>query len=171
MTVKDRVLEALEAGRGSFLSGEALAARLEVSRSAVWKAMTQLRESGYPIRAVPNRGYCLEADSPILSAQSIARYVTVPGLDIQVRPVVTSTNDPLRQMAEAGAGEGKVMAAAEQTAGRGRRGHTFYSPPDSGLYLSVLLRPALSARDALSLTTCAAASVALAIEECAGIPA
>lgn len=56
-------------------------------------------------------------------------------------------------------------------AGRGRRDHSFFSPPDSGLYLSFLLRPDLSARDALSLTTCAAASVALAIEECAGVDA
>lgn len=55
--------------------------------------------------------------------------------------------------------------------GRGRRDHSFFSPPDSGLYLSFLLRPDLSARDALSLTTCAAASVALAIEECAGVDA
>ncbi|MFR4757763.1 MAG: biotin--[acetyl-CoA-carboxylase] ligase [Evtepia gabavorous] len=61
--------------------------------------------------------------------------------------------------------------AVTQTAGRGRRDHSFFSPPDSGLYLSFLLRPDLSARDALSLTTCAAASVALADEECAGVDA
>ena len=171
MTVKDRVLEALEAHRGTDCSGEALARALSVSRSAVWKAISQLREAGYPIEAAPNRGYRLGEDSAILSAQSIARYLTVPGLSLEVRPVVTSTNDPLRQMAEAGEPEGRVLAAAEQTAGRGRRGHSFFSPPDSGLYLSLLLRPDLSAREALSLTTCAAASVALAIEECAGIPA
>ena len=171
MTVKDRVLDELESNRGTWFSGEALARTLGVSRSAVWKAISQLREAGYPIRAVSNRGYSLEADSAILSAQSIGQYLTVPGLSVEVRPVVTSTNDPLRQMAEAGEPEGKVMVAVEQTAGRGRRGHSFYSPPDSGLYLSLLLRPTLSARDALSLTTCAAAAVSLAIEECAGIDA
>ena len=171
MTVKDRVLEVLEARRGTWFSGETLAQTLEVSRSAVWKAVSQLRDAGYPIQAAPNRGYRLEEDSPILSAQSIGRYLTVPGLELEVRPVVTSTNDPLRLMGEAGEPEGKVLVAARQTAGRGRRGHSFYSPPDSGLYLSMLLRPRLSAKEALALTTCAAAAVALAIEECAGIPA
>ena len=85
--------------------------------------------------------------------------------------MVTSTNQVLRQRAEEGAHEGLALVAVTQTAGRGRRDHSFFSPPDSGLYLSFLLRPDLSARDALSLTTCAAASVALAIEECAGVDA
>ena len=171
MTVKERVLTVLEARRGAWFSGEALAQELGVSRSAVWKAISQLREGGYPIQAAPNRGYSLGQDSDLLSAQSIGQYLTVPGLEVEFRPVVTSTNDPLRQAAEEGAPEGKVMVAAEQTAGRGRRGHSFYSPPDAGLYLSLLLRPKLSAPEALSLTTCAAAAVALAVEECAGIPA
>ena len=171
MTVKDRVLDALEANRGAWFSGEALAQTLGVSRSAVWKAISQLRAGGYPIRAASNRGYSLEADSAILSAQSVGKYLTAPGVTVEVRPTVTSTNDLLRQQAEAGAPEGTVLIATEQTAGKGRRGHSFFSPPDTGLYLSLLLRPALEAREALSLTTCAAAAVALAIEECAGTEA
>ena len=171
MLIKDRVLEALEANRGEYFSGEALAGKLQVSRSAVWKAISQLRESGYPIDAVSNRGYCLRAESAILSPQSIAQYLTVPGLAVEVQPVVTSTNTLLRQQAEAGAPEGTVLAATEQTAGRGRRDHSFFSPPDSGLYISFLLRPELAAQEALALTTCAAASVALAIEDCAGVDA
>ena len=104
MTVKDRVLDALEANRGTWFSGEALAQTLGVSRSAVWKAVSQLREGGYPIRAASNRGYSLEADSAILSAQSVGKYLTAPGVTVEVRPTVTSTNDLLRQQAEAGAG-------------------------------------------------------------------
>ena len=72
MQVKDRVLAALEASRGTYLSGQALAQQLQVSRNAVWKAISQLRESGYPIQAVSHRGYCLDVDSPLLSPQSIA---------------------------------------------------------------------------------------------------
>ena len=167
MQVKDRVLEALEGHRGTYFSGEALAKELQVSRNAVWKAIRQLRDQGYPIHAVSNRGYSLAPDSAMLSPQSIAPFLTVPGLQVEVQPVVTSTNQVLRQRAEEGAHEGLALVAVTQTAGRGRRDHSFFSPPDSGLYLSFLLRPELSARDALSLTTCAAASVALAIEECA----
>lgn len=171
MQVKDRVLEALEGHRGTYFSGEALAKELQVSRNAVWKAIRQLRDQGYPIHAVSNRGYSLAPDSAMLSPQSIAPFLTVPGLQVEVQPVVTSTNQVLRQRAEEGAHEGLALVAVTQTAGRGRRDHSFFSPPDSGLYLSFLLRPDLSARDALSLTTCAAASVALAIEECAGVDA
>ncbi|MCF0123917.1 MAG: biotin--[acetyl-CoA-carboxylase] ligase [Ruminiclostridium sp.] len=171
MSVKDRVLEALEANRGEYFSGETLAGQLQVSRNAVWKAISQLREGGYPIDALPNRGYCLQPDSAILSSQSIARYLTVPGLTVEVRPTVTSTNLLLRQRAEEGSPEGLVLAAGTQTAGKGRRDHSFFSPPDSGLYMSLLLRPDMAAREALSLTTCAAASVALAIEETAGVEA
>ena len=157
MQVKDRVLAALEASRGTYLSGQALAQQLQVSRNAVWKAISQLRESGYPIQAVSHRGYCLDVDSPLLSPQSIARHLTVPGLQVE--------------LAQEGAQEGLVLAAVEQTAGKGRQGHSFFSPPDTGLYLSLLLRPKLSAQDALLLTTCAAAAVALAIEACAGVEA
>ena len=102
MQVKDRVLEALEANRGTYFSGEALAQKLAVSRSAVWKAIQQLRESGYPIEAASKRGYCLAKDSAILSAQSIAQYLTVPQLRLEVEQLVTSTNTLLRQRAEAG---------------------------------------------------------------------
>lgn len=171
MSVKDRVLETLEANRGHYVSGQALARQLQVSRSAVWKAIALLREQGYPIEAGSNRGYCLGADSPVISPQSIARFCAIPGLRLEVQPEVTSTNNVLRQRAEAGEAEGLALVAVSQTAGRGRRDHSFFSPPDSGLYLSFLLRPELAAKDALSLTTCAAAAVALAIEECAGVQA
>lgn len=171
MTVRDRVLEALEANRGRYFSGEALAQTLCVSRNAVWKAISQLREEGYPIHAQPRRGYALSAESTLLSAQGIAQHLTVPGLTVEVREEVSSTNDVLRTAAQAGGLEGLVLAAQRQSAGRGRRDHSFFSPPDSGLYLSFLLRPQLSAQDALLLTTCAAVATALAIEDCAGVPA
>ena len=93
MQVKDRVLEALEANRGTYFSGEALAQKLAVSRSAVWKAIQQLRESGYPIEAASKRGYCLAKDSAILSAQSIAQYLTVPQLRLEVEQLVTEYVD------------------------------------------------------------------------------
>jgi len=103
-----------------------------------------------------------------LTPQSVQEACTIPGLRIMVEEEVSSTNTLLRQMAEAGAAERTVLIAKRQTAGRGRRDHTFFSPGETGLYLSLLLRPKLPARDALLLTTCAAASVAEAIEEVAG---
>lgn len=87
---------------------------------------------------------------------------------LHVFDTVTSTNDLLRNAAEQGAPEFTVYAARQQTAGKGRQGRQFYSPPQSGLYLSMLLRPQISAADVLALTPMAAVAAAEAVEQCSG---
>jgi len=82
------------------------------------------------------------------------------GVTILRHDCVTSTNDLARDLAAAGAPEGVVVTAREQTAGRGRQGRTWESGPDEGLYLSVILRPRMRAIDAPILTLGAAVAVA-----------
>lgn len=89
---------------------------------------------------------------------------------IEKYDTVTSTNDLLKEKARAGAPAGTVVVAARQTAGRGRMGRSFLSE-DGGLYMSVLLRPAGAAADALRITAHAAVAVALAMEKHTGKPA
>ena len=86
--------------------------------------------------------------------------------------IATSTNTLLKEMAEKGANEGTVLTAETQTAGRGRLDRSFYSP-ESGLYMSILLRPnernaTLGAEGALRITTAAAVAVCRAIETVCG---
>lgn len=171
MSVQDEVLRQLEAHRGAYLSGEALAEQLSVSRNAVWKAIRALREAGYPIDARPNCGYALSPGCRILSAHSVARHLRAPGVRLQVVGEVDSTNACIRRAADAGEPEGLVLIASAQTAGRGRRGRRFYSPAGSGLYMSALLRPKLAAQDAVLMTTLAAVAVAEAVEAACGRPA
>ena len=76
MTVQDHLRQLLETNKNTFLSGEEIARRLGVSRNAVWKAIKALQADGYPIQAVPNRGYCLAASSDVLSASGIRQYLT-----------------------------------------------------------------------------------------------
>lgn len=168
MTTKEKVLAALEAQRGSFLSGEALSAELTVSRAAVWKAIKSLQQAGVPIRAVSNRGYCLDADADTLSVAGVADALPA-GLpyQIQTEVSVSSTNLSVRALAEAGSPEGTVLLAERQTAGRGRLGRQFHSP-DGGLYCSILLRPPFPATESLFITTAAAVAVAEAVEALAG---
>ncbi len=83
-------------------------------------------------------------------------------------PQVDSTNRVVKQWGKEGVPEGEVLIACSQTAGRGRLGRSFFSP-DSGIYLSVLLRPDLSPKETLRLTTAAAVAVAQAIGETAQI--
>ncbi|MEG2000469.1 MAG: biotin--[acetyl-CoA-carboxylase] ligase [Evtepia sp.] len=165
--MKDQILTALEQARGTFVSGHALATALSVSRTTVCNAVHALQDAGYAIEAVTNRGYRLAPGNGPLSRQSIEKYL-LPGLSIEVIPSAPSTNSLLKQRAETAAPEGLVLIAEEQTAGRGRRDHTFFSPSGTGLYMSLLLRPTLPASDALCITTAAAVAVAEAIEEVSG---
>ncbi len=81
---------------------------------------------------------------------------------------VPSTNTYLKELAENGEDEGCVVIARSQTAGRGRRGKDFFSPADTGLYMSILLRPKLSVENAHFITPAAALAVCRAIEELTG---
>ena len=113
------------------------------SRTAVWKAVAALRRDGIPIKAVTNRGYTLAQSVDVLNAAAVAVQLdeaTVKALQIEVVDRLPGTNAALRSRADAGAREGLVLIAQAQSAGRGRGGHSFYSPP-GGLYMSILLRP------------------------------
>ena len=66
--VKQEVLAALDGVRGQYISGQELAARLGVSRTAVWKAVAAMRSDGIPIEAVTNRGYTLPKNVDVLNA-------------------------------------------------------------------------------------------------------
>lgn len=110
-----------------------------------------------------------------LDPQGVAQHLSPAcrtALRLQVQPQVTSTNLLLRRQAEQGAPEGTALLANAQTAGRGRLGRQFYSPEGTGLYLSLLLRPAALPLDrAVHITTMAAVAVCRAIEELGGGPA
>ena len=171
MTTKEKLLALLEDSKGTFFSGEEIARTLQVSRAAVWKAVSALREDGYTIDAATNKGYRLSPDSDILSPQGIRRFLKPEyrDLDLTVLPTAPSTNALVREKANQGCPEGCIIIACEQTAGRGRYGRQFFSPVDSGVYLSLLLRPtAYSPQQATCLTAAAAAAMCQAIEEVTG---
>ena len=172
MPLKNALLEALLSSDGESLSGSVLASRLGVSRAAVWKAIDQLREEGYVIEAGTNRGYRLISENDRLSVPAIRRRRTRTGLgaDIRIYPELTSTNDKAKELANEGAADGTVILADSQSAGKGRRGRSFFSPPGSGLYLSVILRPRLTGELASRITSAAAVAAARAVEREAALP-
>lgn len=166
---KENVLALLRQHPDRFLSGAALAKELSLSRTAVWKAIGQLRREGYAIESATNRGYRLNLQGDVLSEQGLRTYLTNPALSPKVYASITSTNTVLKGMAAEGAPEGLCLIAGEQTEGRGRMGRSFYSPVDSGLYMSLLLRPQLPAAEAVRITAAAAVAVCEAIEELSGL--
>ena len=171
MTVRETLLEIFENNRGVSFSGEELSERLGVSRNAVWKAIHQLKEDGYQISASKKGGYCFSDENDIFSPALIRRFLpeNFPA-EISVFDCVSSTNALLKQKAAQGAAEGTVVLARRQTEGKGRMGRPFYSPENTGLYLSLLLRPTISPEKSLYITTAAAAATAKAIETASGQP-
>lgn len=174
MNTRGKLLQLLEENRGVYFSGEEVARRLCISRAAVWKAVKTLQRAGYAIDAVTNKGYCLARETDILSAQGIVKYLRNPDKNIfnrnlSVLPVAVSTNAIVRENADCGAPEGHVVIANEQTAGRGRLGRSFFSPQNTGIYMSLLLRPDnCSSKQAVRITTMAAVAVCEAIESVSG---
>lgn len=165
--VRDIVLTFLENNQGEYISGEKIASNVGVSRNAVWKAIKQLQTQGHKIHSSTNKGYCLDRSSDVLSKQSIEKHLNTNVFDIEVVKSVSSTNTILRQRAEQGEKEGTVLIAEEQTHGRGRLGRDFFSPINTGIYMSIILRPSIPAEKSVMITTCAAVAVAEAIEEIA----
>ncbi len=171
MSVKQSVRTLLEQNRDVYLSGEDIASQLSVSRAAVWKAVKSLQTDGYLISAVSNKGYRLLPESDILSDAGI-RFSLAPqyrDISLDIRKLTGSTNQDAKALAVAGAAAGTVVLAEAQTTGRGRLGRSFYSPAGTGLYLSVVLRPAFSFSDAVLITTAAAVATARAIESVTGL--
>jgi len=105
----------------------------------------------------------------ILSAQALAGAGKTVGKWVECLDIVDSTNTYLKHRAAQGAPHGTVVLAREQTGGRGRLGRSFRSERDKGLYLSVLLRPAVLPAQAAGMTAWAAVAVCRAVERCTGL--
>lgn len=169
MTVRDGILAALEQRRGEYISGEALAGQLGVSRAAIWKAIDRLRADGLHIDAAPGEGYRLQPDDDSLTAAAVQAglQTTALGRALLCVPETDSTNTLLKRSYPT-APHGFTVIAEHQTAGRGRLGRSFSSPPGGGLYMSILLRPALPLDQLNYLTIAAAVAVCRAIAQTCG---
>lgn len=163
-STKQALLEALCAAKGQYISGQQLAAALGVSRAAIHKAAAALAAQGYALEAAPRRGYCLHS-SDVFCAAEVGRYPA----PVYLYETLESTNQTAKQLALDGAPHGTLVLAAHQSAGRGRLGRGFASPAGKGVYLTLLLRPALSAADAQAVTASAAVAVCRAVEARCGL--
>ena len=149
-----------------YISGEHISKELGVSRTAVWKHISALRNDGYHIEAVPSRGYRLVPSSDNIDPHKVkARLKSARvGQRLEFLKTSGSTNADAFRFAEDGAVEGTVVLADTQTGGKGRRGRVWTSPAGVNLYCSVVLRPAIMPHEAPQLTFLSAVAVARAIE-------
>ena len=165
--LKDRVLELMEANRSTPVSGEYLAGELGVTRTAVWKAIAELKEQGYRINGQRRRGYILEESSDVLSEDAIRQMLgaEAEGIPVQVFDTIDSTNRLAKELAARGTAHGTLIVADSQTSGRGRRGHTFYSPAGTGVYFTIVFRADTDFSNGIYYTTKAATAVSHAVEQ------
>ena len=161
MKTREEILERLRAAGEDGVSGQVLAEGLGVSRTAVWKAIRSLKAEGYEIKGAQNRGYVLRRDRDPLSEAALS--TLLPGLEISVLPTVDSTNNEAKRRIAAGMDRPFLVTAEEQTAGRGRQGKSFYSPPGAGIYFTLVVHPGIPVGDAVSVTTMSSVAVCRAV--------
>jgi BirA family transcriptional regulator, biotin operon repressor / biotin---[acetyl-CoA-carboxylase] ligase len=169
---EEMVLAFLAEAGDEFVSGEAISDKLGLSRAAVWKHVNALRAQGYRIEAAPARGYRLVEIPDRLGELELRPLLNTHDLGQALHwyEEVGSTNDVAKELAEEGALHGEVVVAERQTAGRGRRGRSWSSPPRRNLYLSVILRPELPPARAPEVTLLASVAVCQAVRQ-AGVAA
>jgi len=167
MSTKQKILQYLEQHRGESVSGQELADGLAISRTSVWKAIKTLKEEGYQIEAATSKGYQLSVESDLLSGEAI-----VPLLSEELRnkqviayKTVDSTNLEAKRIVNEDAAFEGVVVAEEQTKGRGRLGRVFFSPSESGMYMSLVLKPSADMDNVTLITTAAAVAVCQSIEK------
>ncbi len=163
MTTKEDVLKYLKEQQGEWVSGETLSNRMAISRSAVWKQVSRLRQEGYVIRSSPNKGYALSDISELLLPAEIGEGLDTSIFgkqDIVYEGELDSTNHKAKDLAVLGAPEGTLVVAEKQTGGRGRRGRSWFSPSREGIYASLILRPKLPPNEAPKITLLTGVTVA-----------
>lgn len=170
--MKSEILSVLKETQ-DFVSGEELSKMLGVSRTAVWKNINSLRNEGYIINSVTNKGYRLAGCPDILDEAVISSDLntSVAGTKIIIMKSVDSTNEEVKRLAALGEKSGLILASAQQTAGKGRLGRAWKSNPDSGIYFTLLIRPELPPSDISSITLAAGYAVCLAIRDYMGCDA
>ncbi len=140
--VRDKVLTILTNNMGQSISGEQMAAELQVSRTAVWKAVHSLKEQGFNIENKQGEGYTLVKEIDKIWAEGIKSQLTSKEkFNIVVLDTIDSTNNYLKAIALEGGKEGMVVVSDHQSAGRGRLGRRFHTPKGKGVYLSLLVKP------------------------------
>ncbi|WP_067836482.1 biotin--[acetyl-CoA-carboxylase] ligase [Amphibacillus sediminis] len=153
-STREKLITLLAKHSHTFVSGQWLSEQLNLSRTAVWKQIKQLKLDGYEFEATPNKGYRLVSTPDKISQNTIYWGLQTKwlGKPLQYYDELPSTQIHANQEAQAGASQGLVVVAERQTAGKGRLNRTWFSNNSGGLWFSFILRPTLLPTQAPQLT-------------------
>lgn len=164
--MKSKIISILRKTPGQFVSGQAICDSLNVSRTAIWKHINQLREEGYVIESIPKRGYRMTVSPDRITEHEVVPWLKTMtlGRSLVHHQKVDSTNIVAKALARDGCPEGTLVTAEHQTAGRGRSGRSWTSLEGGAIQMSLVLRPQSPPAKAPSITQIGAAAVALVLE-------
>ena len=167
--MKEEILRLLRSADG-YISGQELCNRFGVSRTAVWKAINQLKEAGYEIEAQQNKGYKLMAAPDLMTEAEIKSlmYTDWVAKEVLYFDTIYSTNIKAQELAEKGYPSGTLVVADKQESGKGRRGRSWVSPSGTGIFMTLMIKPDINPNNASMLTLVAALAVAKAITSVTG---
>lgn len=167
--MKEEILRLLRSADG-YISGQELCNRFGVSRTAVWKAINQLKEAGYEIEAQQNKGYRLKAAPDLMTEAEIKSLMHTDWVAKEVLyfETIDSTNTKAQELAEKGYPSGTLVVADKQESGKGRRGRSWVSPSGTGIFMTLMIKPDINPNNASMLTLVAALAVAKAITSVTG---
>lgn len=167
--MKEEILRLLRSADG-YISGQELCNRFGVSRTAVWKAINQLKEAGYEIEAQQNKGYRLMTAPDLMTEAEIKSLMHTDWVAKEVLyfDTIDSTNTKAQELAEKGYPSGTLVVADKQESGKGRRGRSWVSPSGTGIFMTLMIKPDINPNNASMLTLVAALAVAKAITSVTG---
>ena len=167
--MKEEILRLLRSADG-YISGQELCNRFGVSRTAVWKAINQLKEAGYEIEAQQNKGYRLMAAPDLMTEAEIKSLMHTEWVAKEVLyfDTIDSTNTKAQELAEKGYPSGTLVVADKQESGKGRRGRSWVSPSGTGIFMTLMIKTDINPNNASMLTLVAALAVAKAITSVTG---
>lgn len=169
--IRQKLLEAFSEAKGDYVSGQKISDVLGCSRTAVWKHIEELRKDGYELEAVRKKGYRIIDMPDKISANEIQLGLETETLGrvIYDYESVKSTQTIAQQLAAEGAVEGTIVVSEEQVGGRGRMARVWHSPKQTGIWMSLILRPKIPMQQTPQLTLLAAVAIVQAIEEVTGL--
>ena len=168
--MKSEILRLLKES-DTYISGQQLCEQFQVSRTAIWKVIDQLKKEGYEIEAVRNKGYRLIDSPDVMSKAEIESLVDTKwaGKNVVYYDEIDSTNNRAKEAGDNGAAHGTLFVADMQVAGKGRRGRVWKSPSGSSIYMTILLYPDIPPVKAPQLTLLMAIAVAEGIQKVTGL--
>lgn len=170
-STRNKLIQLLAAHKETYISGQMLSDELNISRSAIWKHMNELKKDGYEIEGKANRGYRIISYPNKLSENTISWGLETDwlGKNIVHKETLPTTQRVAHEMALDGARHGSIVIANEQTEGKGRIDRVFHSKKGDGIWMSVVLRPNILPYLAPQLTLLTATVLANVLDRYAGV--